>query len=231
MALVRLPEGQQRSGNQGGIVWSHNRFGPYIRPRSIPVNPNTQRQVDARLRVKILSVRWNNILTQIQRDAWDLYGRNVPVPGRFGTERTLTGMNMYVRSNTAVMQAGLTIVDDAPIVFTLGSPEGSLTATGSTATQQVSCAYDDGQAWVNEDGGAESFYQGRPVNAGIKFFGGPYRHIGSVLGDSTTPPTSPELLASAWPFAAGQRGWLYSRIMRADGRLSAVAEYNFLYLP
>lgn len=228
MALIRYAEGQQRSGNLGATVYSHNRYGAYLRPRTVPVNPNTKRQVDARNRVKTLTVRWQNVLTQSQRDAWDLYGANVPMPGRMGTERRLTGLNHYVRTNTIAMQANLAIIDDAPVIFTLAGPENTLGGSSSEATQQLTLSYDDTAVWADEDGAAQLFYQGRLVNSGIKFFGGPYRYIGVVLGNSATPPTSPEVLTSAWPFAANQRQWVRSRIMRADGRLSGPALASFL---
>ena len=53
---VVLPEGQQRSGSIGGATWSHNSSGAYIRARSIPVNPNTDRQNAVRVAVRNLAI-------------------------------------------------------------------------------------------------------------------------------------------------------------------------------
>lgn len=228
MALIRFPEGQQRSGSAGGSVYSRNRSGAYIRARSVPVNPNTDRQVAARNIMRALSIAWNNTLTQDQRDAWEVYAQNVVWQNKLGDAINLTGLNHYTRSNSAVLAAGLTRVDDAPTTFTLAAAEAALVPTASEATQIVSCAYDDAADWVSEDGAAQLFYQGLPGNASKKFFASPYRLLGIVLSDSGTPPTSPSAIAAVFPFAEGNRIWVRSRILRADGRLSEFAVANFL---
>ena len=60
MALIRYAEGQQRSGSIGASVYSHNRYGAYIRARSVPVNPNTDRQVAIRNAIRALTIAWGN---------------------------------------------------------------------------------------------------------------------------------------------------------------------------
>lgn len=77
MTLIRFAEGQQRSGSIGATVHSHNRFGQYIRARSVPVNPNTARQVIARNAARSIMIAWQNTLTQDQRDAWNVYAANL----------------------------------------------------------------------------------------------------------------------------------------------------------
>ncbi len=227
MALVVLPEGTQISGSIGGTTWSHNRFGAYKRNRSIPVNPNTPRQVAVRNRVRALAIAWENTLTQAQRDAWKLYASNVPWVNKLGQSVFLTGLNMYVRSNTIILGAGVTRVDDAPTIFTLATAELGLDATASEATQLITISFDVAAAWVPEAGAAQAMFAGAPQNAGIVFFGGPYRLVGNVLG-AVIPPTSPVTFTSGFPFAAGQRMWVKTRIFRADGRLSEPTLVNFL---
>lgn len=228
MAVIRFPEGQQRSGSTGGTVYSHNRFGAYIRARSVPVNPNTDRQVASRNRMRALSIAWQNLLTQVQRDAWEVYAANVTWKNALGDSVHLTGLNHYVRSNAAVLAAGLTRVDAAPTVFTIAAAEDGLVPTASEATQDVTVAFDTAGLWCSEDGAAQLIYQGLPKNASTKFFGGPYRLLGVILGDSVAPPAVPEVLAAVFPFAEGNRLWVRSRILRADGRLSDFAVANFL---
>lgn len=226
MALVRLGDGQQRSGSIGGTVYSRNRSGAYIRARSIPVNPNTARQVQFRNALRSLSIAWQIDLTQAQRDAWNVYGANVTWQNKLGDSINLTGLNHYLRSNVTLVGLGKPRVDPAPVIFTLAAAELSLGATASEATQQVTVTYDDTQAWANEAGAFQFFYLGRPQNGGIAFFKGPYRFVN--LADGATPAVSPGIFAATFPFAAGQRLWVRSRIIRADGRLSEFAEVNFL---
>lgn len=228
MALVVLPEGQQRSGKQGGIVWSHNRGGPYVRNRAIPTNPNTARQVAVRNAVRSLTIAWNNTLTQAQRDAWNVYAANVSWVNRLGESTSLTGLNHYIRSNTPLIVSSFTRVDAAPVLFTLATAELALTCTASEATQQASLGFDNTAPWATEDEAFQFVYGGLPQNGGRTFFKGPYRLIGPIEGDSLGAPATPAVINWPFPFAEGQRLWLRTRIARADGRLSEFAEVNFL---
>lgn len=228
MALIRLGLGSQASGSLGGTVFSHNRFGAYIRARSIPVNPNTARQVAVRNFVTNLSQDWNNVLTQAQRDAWNEYAANTLFTNKLGEAINLTGLNVYVGSNSQALLAGLARVNDAPIIFTQANAEEALAVTASVATQNLSVTFDATQPWANEDLGIQNVFMGIPQNAGIAFFGGPRRFAGVILGDATTPPTSPATIAAPFVFGLGQRIWVATRIRRADGRYSERAEVNFL---
>ena len=228
MALVVLPEGQQRSGSIGGTVWSRNRSGVYIRNRSVPVNPNTDKQVAIRNIVRALAIAWDQTLTQPQRDAWNLYAANVDWINSLGQTVNLTGLNHYIRSNTPRLDIGLARVDDGPVIFNLATAELGMSCAASEATQQYTLTWDDTAAWASEDGAAEITQQGAPQNGGIGFFGGPWRRNGFIPGNSGAPPTSPTVLTAQFPFAQGQRLWIRSRITRADGRLSEFAQVNFL---
>lgn len=231
MALIVLAGGEQRSGSAGGITYSRNRFGAYMRNRAVPVNPNTDRQANVRNQVRALSIAWENILTQTQRDEWETYAANVVWQNKLGQSVLLTGLNHYIRSNVPRLQVGMARVDAGPKIFNLGTAELGLAATASEATQQATVTFDNTAAWATEDGAAEIFYAGIPRNAAIKFFGGPWRLLGPALGDSLGAPATPALMTWAWPFADGQRLWLRTRITRADGRLSEFARVNFLAAP
>ena len=226
MALIRFAEGQQRSGSIGATVYSHNRFGAYIRARSVPVNPNTALQVAVRNAVRSISIAWQLTLTQLQRDAWNVYAANVTWTNKLGDAINLTGLNHYIRSNTFRITNALPRIDAAPVIFTLAAAELALSATASEATQQYTIAFDDTATWASEAGAFQTFYAGIPQNGGIGFFGGPYRQITLAIG--AIPAVSPIVAAAVFPFAEGQRLWLRSRISRADGRLSEFAEVNFL---
>lgn len=228
MALITWPAGQQVSGSAGGTTFSHNRFGPYMRNRSIPVNPNTDRQVAVRNAVNNLTIAWQNTLTEAQRGQWAAYAANVPWTNKLGQSVFLTALNMYVRSNVVRLQAAMAQVDPGPAIFNLGDTEASLGCTASEATQVATITFDDTKPWASEDGAGQAFYAGLPKNASVKFFNGPWRWCGVALGDSIAPVTSPYLPAWPFPFQDGQRLWLRSRITRADGRLSEFAQLNFL---
>lgn len=225
MALVVLPEGQQRSGKQGGMVWSHNAGGPYVRTRAIPTNPNTDRQVQARNATRALAIAWDQTLTAPQRSAWEQYGVNIPWTNRLGQTIFLKGINHYIRCNAPRIQFGMPRIDVAPIIFLLATSETELAATASEATQDLTIDGDANADWIADPGSCQYYYVGIPQNASRNFFGGPWRFAGvTVIG----PPPFPVTQASPWVFAEGQRMWLRSRVQRADGRLSEFAQINFL---
>lgn len=224
--LIVLPEGVQMSGSIGGVVYSHNRYGAYRRNRSVPVNPNTDRQVAVRNAVRSLTIAWQNTLTQDQRDAWETYAANVVWKNALGQDILLTGLAHYVRSNTPRVQNGIAAVDDAPTIFTIAAADTQLSATASEATQQLTVDGDATHPWIGEADAWCFVSMGLPQNAAIKFFGGPWRQIGAIPGAG--PPPWPAVLDAAWPFAEGQRLWVRTRIARGDGRLSEFARYNFL---
>lgn len=226
MALIRFPEGQQRSGSSGGTVFSHNRYGAYVRPRSIPVNPNTDRQVAVRNAMRALTIAWANTLSQAQRDSWNAYAATVGWVNKFGDPVNLTGLAHYVRSNTPRVQNAIPRIDAAPAPGSgLATAELELAATASAATQDITITGRDPNDWMEPDGW-QFFFMGLPQGPGIKFFNGPFRQLTATPGAG--PPPFPVVIAAAFPFLEGNRIWIRSRIARGDGRLSEFAQVNFL---
>jgi len=210
------------SGSVGGVVYSHNRFGTYQRQRAIPTDPASSFQVAVRNIFSSLASRWVNVLTAAERAAWDTYAANTPVVDKIGQSIYLTGLNMYIRSNApSINDASLSIIDTAPTVFTLGDLTAPVLSQG---LGNVSIAYDNSDAWAVTTGGALFIYSSRPQNPSINFFKGPYRFSTAVLGDTSTPPTSPEAISwSALPFSigVGQKAFFKINALDSTGRLSA----------
>ncbi len=224
--LAVHPGGTQLSGKLGGWVYSHNRGGPYIRARGIPVNPNTDRQAAVRTAVTNLSIFWGNELTQAQRDGWAAYAANVSWTNRLGQSINLTGQNHFIRCNTQKVVSGIARIDAAPAIQDIGDAEDQLACTASEATQDLTINGNAGAPWLVEALGWQFYYLGLPQNGSRAFFGGPYRFVTAVPGAG--PPPFPIVIAAPWPFQEGQRLWLRSRIQRGDGRLSDFALINFL---
>jgi hypothetical protein len=210
----------QVSGSIGGMTGSHNQGGMYMRARSIPTNPNTAQQQAVRNAMALLATAWQNSLTADQRAAWGVYAANVPLIDRLGEARTVTGIAMYCRSNVPLIQAGLTVVDEGPVTYSL--PTFSALSFGIDASDdEVDVTFDTGDEWVSEDGAAMLIYASRPQAPSINYFKGPYRYAGAIPGDSGTPPTSPAEIALPFEAAAGQKVFLKAVLTRADGRLSS----------
>ena len=222
--LILSPIVSKWSGSLAGIVGSHNKGGMYLRQRSTPINPNTSFQQAIRNAVKLFTADWTDVLTSVQRDAWEVYAQNQPLTNTLGESRQIPPLAHYVRSNVSRDQAGLTRVDDAPVLFTLPTfTDPSFAVTGSTGA--VSVTFDDADDWANEDGGALLLYGSRPQSAGINFFNGPYRFLDVIEGDAITPPTSPFAATSPFLGTTGSKYFFFVRVSRADGRLSSERFY------
>jgi len=221
MALVKYGVGiAQMSGSVGGTTFARNKSGNYARNRTKPVNQNTSAQQIARSAIGQLTAMWGQVLTALQRAAWNLYASNLVMQNRLGDDIFLSGFNHFIRSNAARVQSGFDIVADGPTIFELPAKDASLAITPTENNQIISVAYNDTMDWLDEDGGFLFLYQGRPQNAQRNFFAGPYKLLAVIEGDSVTPPTTPEATAVIFAIAEGQRQWITARIGRADGRLS-----------
>lgn len=227
MALIKLGGGVvDIRGSIGGTVFSKNRYGSYTRGRTIPVDPGTTAQTKIRAVYGQVRDAWFNTLTAAQRAAWAVYASNVSVQNRLGESITLTGWNMFSRTNACMLYNDYAIVADAPTEFSMAEQDSTLAVTASEATQLVSVAFDDTMAWLDEDGAALLIYVSRPQNATVNFFKGPYLIAGKIEGDSSTPPTTPTTIALPFAAVEGQKLFVQARIVRADGRLSAPFRAN-----
>ncbi len=222
MALIKFGGGiVQMSGSIAGNTFARNRYGNYVRARTKPTNPNTAAQVAVRASLAQLTVRWSQTLTAGQRTAWNLYAANVVMTNKLGESMNLSGFNHYIRSNSFRSRSAAPIIDDGPVIFEIPEADPAFAITASEATQIVTVAYDDGLAWADEDDAWLSIYQGSPQNAQRNFFGGPWRLMSLVQGVNAAPPASPLAATAVFAIAENQRDWVYARIGRADGRLSA----------
>lgn len=222
MALIKYGGGIiQMSGSIAGNVFARNHYGNYARARTKPINPNTTLQQQVRSALSELTARWSQVLTAVQRTAWNLYGSSVAMTNKLGETVYLTGFNHYIRSNTFRARFNKTPVDIGPVIFELPETDPTFTITASEGAQQITVNFDDTADWDDEDGGFLAYYQGSPQNAQRNFFGGPWKLLSYTVGATGAPVASPVVEAAVIAVAEGQRQWVYARILRADGRMSA----------
>lgn len=224
------PAGSGPSGKLGGIVFSHNRFGAYMRTRVVPTNPSSADQQTVRNYMSQLTNAWYNILTSAQRDSWETYAANVPVTNRIGQQIYLTGLNWYVACNSARLRTvDLTRIDDGPTVFNMAT-FNAVAVSASAATQLVSFIFDDSDDWALDDGALCQFGT-RPQNASINYNAQPFRYGGRLLGDTAVPPTSPGTFTHPFVFVAGQRIWVRFNCVNPDGRIGPEQVYSVVASP
>lgn len=212
------------SGRLQGIVASHNRGGQYFRGRTVPNNPSTGPQTAARVAMTNAVNAWTATLTEDQRLAWNAYALSNPQTDGFGDPVNIGGIGWFVRTNSARIYASLPIVEDAPILsgpaaFTLSEP------VFTYAAGDIDVAFDNTDAWAAADGGALLvFTSGQQSVTRYSSRGIPLRLAAVILGDTGTPPTSPETVTPWGPFPAGTRMFVKAYALAADGRRSAPYE-------
>lgn len=221
MALVRYGAGiVGMSGSIGGTTFARNRSGAYARARTTPINRKTDLQNNVRAALASLATRWAEVVTAIQRTAWNLYASNVTMKNRLGVDIKLTGYNHYFRSNAVLTLIGETLVDDGPVIFELPEQDPLFAFTAAETGPAISYIFDPTLEWATEVGAFMVKFQGKPQNAQRNFFVGPWRYHGIITGAVEAPSSPDEESDPPFMIAEGQAQWCYARIIRADGRLS-----------
>ena len=221
MALVKYGAGIiQMSGSIAGNTYARNRYGNYVRAKTKPINPNTDRQAAVRAAIATLTARWSQVVTDVQRTAWNLYASSVNMKNKLGEVVKLSGFNHYIRSNAILQVQGMTLVDAGPTIFELPEQDPAFAITASAGTQKFAVVFDDAAAWVDLADCYLHLFQGQPQNAQRNFFAGPWRYCDSIAGAIADPETTPYEATSVFVITEDQRLNMYGRIQLVDGRLS-----------
>lgn len=222
MALVKFGAGVvQMSGSIAGTTFARNASGNYARSRTTPVNTSTPLQEKIRAVVAYLTDRWLETVTTAERAAWGDYGSAVTMKNRLSDSIKLSGFNHYLRSNSARLYAGKSVIDAAPAIFSLPEQDPTLAFTASAATQNMSIVFANTHTWATAAGGFLFIRMSRPQSPTRNFFRSPLLYAGAIVGDAT-PPTSPQTMAVTTPIAVGQKLWIKARASLVDGRLSEI---------
>ncbi len=212
-------------GSAGGITIARNRSGSYVRSRTKPVNPRSQRQMGIRTIMMFLAEQWRESpMTDVIRTAWQTYADSVNATNKLGEAITLTGFNLFIAGNAALLDIGADLVTAAPAALGLPAGDPNMVVSNVTeAAQTFDLAFDDGMDWAGEDDAYLIMHQGKPVSSSHNFFGGPFRRCAFLSGNTAVPLVSPSLALPniGFPLVLGQKIWWEARIVRADGRLSS----------
>ncbi|GAI50043.1 unnamed protein product, partial [marine sediment metagenome] len=227
MALVKYGGGVvQMSGSIAGSVFARNKSGNYVRPRTKPVNPKSERQVDAREIIKQLAAHWHTTLNDTHRGGWENYADAVPMKNKLGETIHLSGFNHFIRSNSARLGVGLAIVEAGPTTPALPPIDESFGVTTSAYYQALVIAFKGTDGWDDEVGAAMIITAGRPQLATRNTFHGPWRTAEAIEGEEGATPASNYSVAAPFTLTAGQIIWCSHRIARADGRLSNPSRFG-----
>ncbi len=224
MALVKYGAGiVQMSGSIAGDVHARNRFGNYIRPRTKPVNPRSERQESARAIVAFFAEYWHQDLTAVQRNLWGVYAAAVAMKNRLSDSIHLTGFNHFIRCNAAFRLINpVAILVNAPTTLSLPEQDTQLVCSEETIAAQTFTFTCDNTGWGVgiEDKEHIMLYQGQPQLVSRNFFGGPWRYMDVI--DATEGAAGTGTYDASFSFALGQKVWFQARVRMLDGRISTL---------
>lgn len=215
--------GGAASGSLGAMTASHNSGGQYLRARTVPTNPRTDRQIEVRNALATLAQNYSDVLTQPERDGWAVYGQNGSFFNSLGDAIKLSGIGAFIRNNGARAAALDAIVTTPPAIFV--DTALVLPVPTATAPNTLSVAFTNTDEWATAVGGHLYSYVGRPQSAGVNFYAGPYRFLGAIDG-AVSPPTSPQGFTfdvlDYGVMTAGQKLFWRFVAVSADGRISPI---------
>lgn len=215
MALI-VPIHGQMSGSIGDNVYSHNKGGPYVRRRSIPINPSTDRQSAVRGNLSTAARAWQ-ALTQIQREAWSAYAVANPVLNRLGQSITLSGAAYHNRLNAKIRDFGGTAILVPP--STAGPVAlATLTMSSNTATGVV-LAYTATPLSASQ---RLEVWMTPPAPSGVS----PNFNQARLVATTAAAQASPVAVATPWSLVAGMTSNIYCRVVDASGRTSPARRFR-----
>lgn len=207
------------SGKLGGMVASRNRGGQYFRRKAVPVNPDTGRQVQVRSNFATLISLWNNVLTPAERESWTQWAANTPRIDSLGQMHVLTGQNAFVGSNSLRLLAGQALVKEITGPYNRGESSSVARAEFGNPVPIVVDMDMNYSAPASDDGDSLIFF-GRPVNATVNFYKGPWRLAMAQSFTGTTPSLNIEVPDTVWPWSIPENSRLPIKIVNIfdDGR-------------
>lgn len=198
-------------GRLGADVFSHNKGGDYVRLGTTPTNPQTSRQQTTRGILGTRASQWTAGLTQDQRDAWDVYAAGHPIKNSLGQDILISGLAWYVRANARLVDAGLALSQDPPI---LGAPDAFNTLACDISAAAVVDVTFTGALAADE---AMQLWVSLPVSLGST----PNLAQCRLAGYSGLAQASPWAAALPHSFQTGQRGVFYAAKLGEEGLISA----------
>lgn len=123
MAKIMLgPTIGMASGSVGAVVFSHNRYGTYLRRRATPTKSYTEFALAAKAKMTSATQAWQ-ALTAAQQRVWNSYAAANPVAGSLGQAQALTGHAAFVGNYVRMLMANETPLTAPPLT---AAPAGLL---------------------------------------------------------------------------------------------------------
>jgi len=201
-------------GSIGGTTYARNRSGAYARNRTVPVDPATVPQSDARLRVSTLQTYFRTSLSAAERQSWRDLASATLFPNRVGQPHQLSAINLFIRTNALRDVAGAATLDVAPA------------APATTAAPALTCEIDGVSGDLEVQTVAPSVQAGEylfvsvspPQSLNRYFYKGPWTSPQRVLTSATAIPY---VLIDTADLVTGSAYFIKWRFMGSTGRVSS----------
>lgn len=100
-------------GSVGGTTFSQNRFGAYMRRRSVPTKSFTAEATTAKANLAAASAAWRD-LTSGQREAWRTFANEHTFTNTLGISNSLSGHQWFVKLRSRQLYHPLAPMADDP---------------------------------------------------------------------------------------------------------------------
>ncbi len=191
-------------GKLGGQVFSKNRGGAYLRTKVTPVNPQTASQQEVRNRLTAFSQGFRS-LTLAQIMSWNSAVVDFQTTDIFGDLKKPTGLNLYVKLNSNIDQAGGAAIDTPPNIGDTANSPAVMTAMTATAVGGGAISVVFAPTPVAADN-ALVLYATRPLSAGKNFVKNEFRQIAVIPAAGTSPYSATTAYTTKFgAVAAGQK--------------------------
>lgn len=204
MALIKLGGGvTDIRGAIGGTVFSRGRGGAIARKNTKPVNPRSTSQNTRRAMTAYIAKSWSNELTEQQRIDWRAYAAGTVSKNRLGETISGAGNAAYMRLNTLMILGGGVLIKPAPLAMGHGGGV-TIAFTAESDTRKIQLAEPGGSFDADLDLHKLWLFMGLPAEPGRIAPPKGFHYIGTVAGNSTTPPTFPLEIDAPYTMRAGQ---------------------------
>jgi len=202
------------SGKINGWVASRNRGGAYFRTKVTPINPSTTAQQNARGILGSLSTQWSQ-LTEAQRLSFNNAVADFAKTDIFGDIRNPSGINLYVKLNTNLINTGQAQISSAPAKeeFIFSPIQGLEMVEGDQSLN-----FTLGNAL--NDGAVVLLFATPTLTNGTSFVKNRLRSIGFVAVDGVDIDGSTGYTAKYGAFGLGANIVVGFRIISATGQAS-----------
>jgi len=211
-------------GKVGGIVYSANKSGPYIKQWGKGSNPRTADQTEHRADLVQFSQRWDS-LTTAEKDDWDTYAA-LPAQDKtnsLGETYSASGFAWYIEINLNLKAGGAAIIDTAPTGGTPGTPILNLVrlfaTAGGTASNITLDGASPGLTGLQAIKGVLVNSEGRTAQAEIR----PVMAVTLRFGATNNFRFQTGLEARFGTVQLNQRIFVTTQFQNAEGRRSATA--------